>query len=647
MIFSALIELHQSQHEFLDLMKQQGHTLLEAVITSSSNTLLTNEYLENFLEEKLLHSASFIRYLYERNQIDNDFLKTFARDNAIFRINIFNRNGAREYSNHNQGVGRFHRQSSPGPALAPIFKGEQDTLIIGFKEAQHEAGYRFAVALAARNRSAIVLNLDAEEILQFRRRIGFGALLKDLAVNPGVVFIALQDSAGIIAASGNVAELDRIVDDPFLTRSFRATSFDSRIAVFNGADILEIVHPFNYEGMHVGLFRLGISLEPLHLIRARIIRRLIIITVILVAVGFVFFAFIMARQQFNLLQKQYQVVETFSGNIIHNVSDAIIVSDDLHGIKMMNASAEKIFQKDQRDAIGKPASFLFKNSAWDAGLDPSSPLAYLECTIAGSKKYLLASRGRFIDENETENTILVIRDLTHQQKLEAQLQRKERLTAMGELASGVAHEIRNPLNTIGTIIQQLKKDFQPTHHAEEYDQLSQLVYQEVQRINQTISDFLKFAQPQPVHPEPFRLGELFDDLKIQYNAMFNQNRIGYSFTADWDGEVIWDRAQMRQVFMNLLQNAVDAIKTDGAIAISVHRINDQELDIQVRDNGQGIPESQLAKIFNLYFTTKAKGAGIGLSIVQRIIIEHGGLISVESESGKGATFIIHMPIHFG
>jgi len=197
------------------------------------------------------------------------------------------------------------------------------------------------------------------------------------------------------------------------------------------------------------------------------------------------------------------------------------------------------------------------------------------------------------------------------------------------------------------IIQQLKKDFQPTDHSEEYLQLSQLVYEEVQRISQTISDFLKFARPQPIHPEPFRLGELFDDLKAQYDAMLSQNRIDLSLSADWDGEVIWDRDQMRQVFMNLLQNAVDAIKTDGAISISLHRIDDQTLVIHVRDTGPGIPGQHVTKIFNLYFTTKAKGAGIGLSIVQRVIIEHGGLISVEIEPGKGANFIIHMPIHAG
>jgi len=644
MVSSALVELHQSKRELLDLMKKQGNTLLETVITSSSNTLLTNEYLESFLEERLLNNAYFVRYLYESNQVNNNFLKKFANDNNIFRINIFAKNGEREFSNHARGLGRFHSQSSPNQVLAPIFDGEQDTLIIGFKEAQHEAGFRFAVAVAAYNRSAIVLNLDAEEILQFRRRIGFGTLLKELAKNPGVVFVALQDTSGIIAASGNVTEMVRIVEDPFLVNSLIDSSFSARISVFNAEDILEVVHPFNYKGIHVGLFRLGISLEPLNLIKDRILRRLIIITLILVAIGFVFFTFMLTRQHYNLLKKQYQVVETYSGNIIQNVSDAIIVFEKNAGIKIFNTSAEHLFQKKQNTVIGKSISFMFENSDCNSILDSSASIAYFECAIHHHKKYLLASKSVFEDESGHENTILVIRDLTEQQKLEAQLQRKERLTAMGELASGVAHEIRNPLNTIGTIIQQLKKDFLPQNNQDEYQQLSQLVYKEVQRINDTISDFLKFSRPQPIHPENFLLSDLFDSIKIQYQAMFSQKNIEYHVDVEWDGQVFWDRTQMQQGFMNLIQNAVDAIKINGTISVSVNQINEQEIRIQVRDSGPGIPESQKSKIFNLYFTTKAKGTGIGLSIVQRIIIEHGGLITVESEVGKGSIFILQMPI---
>jgi len=271
----------------------------------------------------------------------------------------------------------------------------------------------------------------------------------------------------------------------------------------------------------------------------------------------------------------------------------------------------------------------------------------IECKVQNHNKTLLVSKAKFIDEDESENTVLVIRDLTEQKKLEAQIQRKERLSAMGELASGVAHEIRNPLNAIGTIVQQLNKDFEPTNNHEEYHQLASVVTKEVRRINETIQDFLRFSRPEPILPEKFLLGEFIDYLRKQYQSMFKEHQIELFIHLNWEGDVSWDRRQMQQVFMNLIQNAVDAMGNNGELSIIADCLEGDELEISVKDTGPGISENIRSNIFNLYFTTKAKGTGIGLSIVQRIVYEHGGVISVESEEGAGTVFNLRMPITVG
>ena len=158
----------------------------------------------------------------------------------------------------------------------------------------------------------------------------------------------------------------------------------------------------------------------------------------------------------------------------------------------------------------------------------SSKLNQIECNIEGKTKYLLISKSEFKDENDAINTIYVIRDLTNQKLLEDQVKRKERLTAMGELASGVAHEIRNPLNTIGTIVQQLKKDFLPTNNEQEYNQLTQLVYQEVKRINSTIQDFLRFARPEPINRSHFEIDELVKQIDNQYKSLMQEMNIHFT-----------------------------------------------------------------------------------------------------------------------
>ena len=647
MISSALIELDQSKKDLMDLMKEQAHTLLETVLISSTNALMTYEHLELFLEERLLNNASFIKYLYEQERISNRFLEKFAQENNIFRINIFGSDGKKKYRSHQPIDHRGASRTNPQQTLEPLLYGIQDTLIIGYKQANYKDGMRYAVALAAKDRSAIVLNLNAEELLNFRRRIGFGTLLKKMAANSGIMYVVLQDSSGIIAASGNVKEMDKIEDSPFLSQVMFDSSFQIQIKRFEKQEIFEAVHPFYYDGILVGLFRLGLSAEPLNQIKTRIYRRIGIISFFLIVIGFIVFTFILVRQNYGLLQRQYQTVETYSGNIIQNVSDGIVVIDKEKRIKIINQAAKNIFQIKEQNVQGNVFGKILSEQECESQLLSSTSMEQIECKVQNHNKTLLVSKAKFIDEDESENTVLVIRDLTEQKKLEAQIQRKERLSAMGELASGVAHEIRNPLNAIGTIVQQLNKDFEPTNNHEEYHQLASVVTKEVRRINETIQDFLRFSRPEPILPEKFLLGEFIDYLRKQYQSMFKEHQIELFIHLNWEGDVSWDRRQMQQVFMNLIQNAVDAMGNNGELSIIADCLEGDELEISVKDTGPGISENIRSNIFNLYFTTKAKGTGIGLSIVQRIVYEHGGVISVESEEGAGTVFNLRMPITVG
>ena len=218
-------------------------------------------------------------------------------------------------------------------------------------------------------------------------------------------------------------------------------------------------------------------MEAMGEINSRIIRRLIIISIVLALIGTILFSIIFIRQRYDILQKQFKAVEAYSTDIIKNVSDAIIVLDSNNVIKVFNKTSEKLFGTKYDVVVGSNISSISDLNQCFATIDKNSTLNQAECTFGGKTKYLLISKTDFSDENDELNTIYVIRDLTDQRLLEEQIKRKERLTAMGELASGVAHEIRNPLNTIGTIAQQLNKDFEPNDNSDEYNQLTQLVYQ--------------------------------------------------------------------------------------------------------------------------------------------------------------------------
>jgi signal transduction histidine kinase len=215
---------------------------------------------------------------------------------------------------------------------------------------------------------------------------------------------------------------------------------------------------------------------------------------------------------------------------------------------------------------------------------------------------------------------------------------------MGQLASGVAHEIRNPLNSIATIVQQLDKDFEPSANNEEYHSLAKIVSKEVKRMNMTIENFLRFSKPEPIIKSKFVIKELIDSLVEQFSPLLSEKGIELIINQTWNGEVNWDRNQIKQVLINLIKNSVEAIASFGKIELIISN-RDNQVILKVLDNGEGIPKENLQKIFNLYFTSKAKGTGVGLSIIQRIINEHDGIITVESDSKIGTDFTISLPIN--
>jgi PAS domain S-box-containing protein len=622
-------------------MTEQAHTLLESVIISSRNTLMTNWMMEDLIEERLLNNANIIRNLYESGQINQSVLHTLANQNNLYRINIFSADGRKIFSSHQ--VVHEIESTDAEDILKPIFTGEIDTLFIGLREARYQEGFRLAVAVAARDRSAIVVNMEASQLLEFRKQIGFGSLLRDLQENPGILYVALQDSSGILAASGNVEELEKIKNSDFLSRSLVDSLFNVRTIDFQQQPVLEAIHPFYFEGEPVGLFRLGISLAPLQLIKDRIYRRLFFISLILLAVGFIMFTLLIIRQNLEITRRQYQAVETYSRNIIQNVSDAIIVLDQHSTIKVFNRAAESLIGLSGSDAAGKKLSDILIGAEWNSLLSTGFSMQETSLPVQGKIKNLLISKSNYETEQNEPATILVLRDLTEQKRLEAQVQRQERLTALGELASGVAHEIRNPLNAIGTVVQQLDRDFQPVNQPEEYHQLARLVYQEVKRINATIENFLKFARPPALQISDFELTHFFHELEQQYRLVFSEKEISHQFKIEGQVRVSWDFDKMKQVFQNLIQNGVEALRAGDEIIITAKRIANDRIEIVVEDNGPGIPADIQAKIFNLYFTTKASGTGIGLSIVQQIIDQHKGLIALESQEGKGTRFILKIP----
>jgi PAS domain S-box-containing protein len=457
------------------------------------------------------------------------------------------------------------------------------------------------------------------------------------------VYAALQDTIQIIAGSDNVNLLEEINNSGFLKKSFQDSLFATRTTNFNSKEIFEAVHPFTYDNETIGLYRLGISLKPVHDINNQMLRRIITLTTMLIFAGILITVIILTQYRFSILKTNYEIVETYSGNILNNVSDAIIVIDRESGIKVFNEASERLFAVKQRESLGLQLKNLFDAQKSDITISNDSRPKLIECSIQNKQHSLVLSSNSFNDRNGMENTIYVIRDITDQKKMEESLERSKRLTAMGELASGVAHEIRNPLNTIGTIIQQLDKDFEPTENSEEYHEFAKLIYNEVHRINETVQSFLQFSKPMPIHVTYFQLSGFITQIQNQYQAVLLEKKISLKVNQKWSGIVKWDKNQIKQVFINIIQNAIEAMSGDGIIVITVLESENDMIEVHISDTGPGMDEQTVPNIFNLYYSSNNSGTGIGLSFVQRIVQEHNGTVTVDSELGKGTDFIIVLP----
>jgi len=242
-----------------------------------------------------------------------------------------------------------------------------------------------------------------------------------------------------------------------------------------------------------------------------------------------------------------------------------------------------------------------------------------------------------------ESRTAVIKDLTESRRLELEVKRKEKLSAMGELASGVAHEIRNPLNAISMIAQRYEKEFVPRSGLKEYHSLTDVLQKEVKRVNSIVQQFLRFARPPKPHLVEVDARQFVDHLAMLFKGQAEAKEVQFDAVCEQDGLLFIDAGQLTQALINLLQNSLDATSKGDSITLRVSQ-DGKSVTFLVTDTGAGIAAEQLNRIIDLYFTTKTDGTGMGLGITQQIVTQHGGEIHVDSELGKGSTFSILLPV---
>lgn len=650
MFATAYVEIRQSQKETLEALSEEALSLIETIDHSAETTVLSNIEMENLIATNLLNSGTTIAERESERGLTNDWLARFAARNDIFHIDVYDGEGRLGKSSHEQTTPAHTLDPSLRRELRPLLEGNADRKVLGLLENPFGEGAQYLVAVARRHTLGfILLELDSRYLLDFRKRIGIGKLIQQIADNRGIVYIVLQDEQGILAASRNISTMNPIRDDAFLQEAIAVDSVITRMNAFEGTEVFEVVKPFHVESGFYGIFRVGLSLDHVRAMNERMVQRFLILSLVVFVLGVIVFGFISATQSYSVLSDEYRRIQTYTGTILDNMADAVVASDRNRDITVFNKAAEKLFHINADAVLGKKCSAVIADpqSCIERTLGSGEPIEYEEAmyTTKESKTVVVGVGTSVVQnaKNELDTVVAVIRDLTEQRRVEEQLRRQEKLSAMGELASSVAHEIRNPLNSISMTAQRFQKDFAPKEYEEEYFSLAKMMQSEVERVSNIIRQFLQFARPPKLDPSEVNVSEFTRHLVSVVESEARARDITLDVNVRWDGTARFDNAQMQQVMLNILQNGFHSMERGGTLTFDCTR-EDKHVVFKITDTGKGIAPEHLPKIFNLYFTTKSDGTGMGLSMAHQIVTEHGGRIEVESEVAKGTVFTIRIPI---
>lgn len=338
-------------------------------------------------------------------------------------------------------------------------------------------------------------------------------------------------------------------------------------------------------------------------------------------------------------------MEVLNENILNSMSQALIALDNNNNIKILNDAAKNTYKDLELhnnffdtnitllEIIRQPLSRV--NSGEMKNFDKIIRIPSTTTVVSHVRIYPLEN-----NEKDISGTVIVIEDITEIYQLEEEIRRSDKLSAIGVMASGVAHEIRNPLGIVKTIAQTIKSSEGLSDT--DFDGL-EIIIEEVDRANGVIKEILNFSKIEKGELVTNNVFELINDV-IKITQKFAENNLVLIDTdIDMSMYCLMDVSKMKQVFMNLIMNAVDAMPNGGKVIITGKMQGDKVI-IKVTDSGLGIPQDKIDNIFNPFYTTKDKGTGLGLSITHKIIKEHYGMINVSSTIGIGTEFIIELPV---
>lgn len=562
-----------------------------------------------------------------------------------------------------------------------------------------EKGATLIRFVAASSRNSIFTGLLAGQELDAMWPENVQRVMEHASGHPGIAYLALVDEDGLIVANSVPDDRNRMVSDK--TRLFIAAleedslmspTFSFRIANeqkqpnFQIAAILPPMGKRFFEQFAVqhrsSLNTFGKSILSQRMNRRNLTARwksdiealskkrfvilaeldmtqfdqrlqrqkleIIILSIVLLLVGLAGWISILTLQGLKGSQSRLRRIEAFRDILISSLPMGLIATDNKGKIILYNKSSQEFTGITEEQALDADTD-IFHNipdiSGAFKGSGTNAAQAFVkEVQVVGDngvRHTLQLNRLAIVDgEEKFVGTLLLMQDLSQVKTLEEELRRSERLAALGKMAAGVAHELRNPLSSIKGLALVLRSRFCEENNDRE---TATILVQEVERLNRSISELLDYARPQQLQKGDVDLRKLLH--KAMSLIRIDAETAGVTLnTVFQDGlpVVSVDEDKLNQVILNLLLNGIQAMEDGGSLDIRVG-FTDRKVEIVVTDSGCGMSSGDLGHVFDPYFTTKPEGTGLGMAMSAKIIEEHGGEIRLFSKVGQGTSVIVEIP----
>lgn len=390
-----------------------------------------------------------------------------------------------------------------------------------------------------------------------------------------------------------------------------------------------------------------LDLDQLNTAVKRQLLQIVILSLVLLLVGIGGWLSLLTLQGYKGSQTRLRRMRAFNDLLVSSLPLGLVATDSNGNIQIFNRVAEEILGIDEQETAGKtpstvlplPLADLVRRSE-ENFREAQRKEIILKGRDGRSRSLLLAAMSIVDAEERQVGTMLLIQDLSEVKKLEEELKRNERLAALGEMAAGVAHELRNPLSSIKGLTVLLKSKF-PDNSSDR--EAADILVREVERLNRSIGELLDYARPDRLENKKISLNEILQ--KALSLIRVDADAVGVSISTVFCAEpdfVNADPDKLNQVFLNLFLNAIQAMNNGGALKVHT-LVEGRNVICLIEDNGCGIDAELLPRVFDPYVTSKSDGTGLGLAMSAKIVEEHQGSIDISSISGQGTTVRLSLP----